>query len=772
MEDVPLAWQIYLPDEAWEASEEARTLVIRLKSYMRHNFFEKYVCERTFSATFALNELAPALSLGELQTRLIERPEFTISCCGISLCEVYYAPSTDISKFRSFSIRKISVHITNAMPLVPLKDLKAHLVGQLVSVQGTIVRASAVRPLASQIAFQCIKCMQHTIVRLKDGVFRYGTKCIACAANSNQKTLVPDFSHLDTKCQDWQRIKIQESDTEARVPRMMEAELSGSLIDVALPGEVVTLTAILKTLPSVDSIAPTDATMYLDVISVVKFRRCESISPSQVLEVARGKAHILPRLVASFCPRIYGHEMVKLGILLCLFGGTSSEPLVSCSNGNQSNSSLAINNSRNTSINNSLGSPSGSTSIRPDAHILIVGDPGLGKSQLLSFASSVAPRAVAVCANTSSSVGLTASVQDGGLEAGALVLADRGVCCIDELDKIGLDSARALLAVMEQQRVSIAKAGVVCSLPARAAVLAAANPIGGHYERKKSLQANLNMDSALLSRFDLLFVLLDRPDTNMDLMLSSHVLSNLGSTSVAEGHSRPLQPSFSTQLSTAQNVVPNSSGQNGITYDTPLKIRLSNHVLKTFEPLDPSVLRQYISHARERTNPRLTEEAAEKLQTFYLSLRKAARTPNAMGICPDVIPVTTRHLESFVRLAEARAKMELRPFVTANDAQDIIDLVQFCTSSIYEKSTRENPSMAHVDRRGKQSKMGAIKCYVNELIKISAHTSQINFTVENLRQLYTALSVTVVPFQELLDILNQNGYILRKRSDLYQLIVT
>jgi DNA helicase MCM8 len=219
--------------------------------------------------------------------------------------------------------------------------------------------------------------------------------------------------------------------------------------------------------------------------------------------------HCVSLLLTAFCPTIFGHELVKLGLLLGLFGG--SKP----SQSGDSDSYQPISSSFN---------------IRSEIHVLVVGDPGLGKSQMLRAASRVAPRSVMVCGNTASTAGLTvALVREAGaggemsIEAGALVLADRGVCCIDELDKMTCDP-HSLLEAMEQQSVSVAKSGVVTSLRSRATILAAANPSGGCYDRRKSVSENLKMASALLSRFDLVFIMLDKPDAGRDRLISEHIM--------------------------------------------------------------------------------------------------------------------------------------------------------------------------------------------------------------------------------------------------------
>jgi DNA replicative helicase MCM subunit Mcm2 (Cdc46/Mcm family) len=209
--------------------------------------------------------------------------------------------------------------------------------------------------------------------------------------------------------------------------------------------------------------------------------------------------NVMRLLVSSICPGIFGHEMVKAGMVLCMFSGVAR------------------------------GGGAHALAIRGDPHMLVVGDPGLGKSQMVRAAAAVHPRGIYVCGTTCSSAGLTVTMVkdpqtgDSALEAGALVLADQGVCCIDEFDKIKAEHAN-LLEAMEQQTISMAKAGMIVSLSARTSIIAAANPVGGHYDHAKTVCENIKMSPALLSRFDLTFVLLDDPNERRDKELSEHVI--------------------------------------------------------------------------------------------------------------------------------------------------------------------------------------------------------------------------------------------------------
>jgi len=321
----------------------------------------------------------------------------------------------------------------------------------------------------------------------------------------------------------------------------------------------------------------------------------------QILEMANDP-WIHRKLLSSLAPSIYGYGDIKEAILYLLFGAVPKTL------------------------------PDGVT-IRGDVNVLLIGDPGTAKSQLLQYVARVAPRGLYTSGRGSTAAGLTAAVvreKSGGLvlEAGALVLADKGVCSIDEIDKMRPDDRVAIHEAMEQQTVSVAKGGIVATLNARASVLAAANPALGRYDPYRNITENINLPVTILSRFDLIFVMRDAPDSETDGKMSEHILA-LHRTRA-----------------------------------TPEEV-----------PLTPEMFRKYVSYAR-RTEPVLTEEAAKELRDFYLKMRSTSTTAESP------IAITPRQLEALVRLSECRARSFLRDKVAVEDTDAVIRLMTIALQDV------------------------------------------------------------------------------------------
>lgn len=315
------------------------------------------------------------------------------------------------------------------------------------------------------------------------------------------------------------------------------------------------------------------------------------------------------KIFASIAPSIYGHEDIKRGLALALFGG---EPK----------------------------NPGGKHKVRGDINVLLCGDPGTAKSQFLKYIEKVSSRAIFTTGQGASAVGLTAYVQrhpvsrEWTLEAGALVLADRGVCLIDEFDKMNDQDRTSIHEAMEQQSISISKAGIVTSLQARCTVIAAANPIGGRYDPSLTFSENVDLTEPIISRFDVLCVVRDTVDPVQDEMLARFVVG-----SHVRHHPSNKKDEGLTNGGTTEPAMPNTYG---------------------VEPLPQEVLKKYIIYAKERVRPKLNQMDQDKVARMYSDLRKESMATGS-------IPITVRHIESMIRMAEAHARMHLRDYVMEDD---------------------------------------------------------------------------------------------------------
>ncbi|XP_044744963.1 DNA helicase MCM8-like [Coccinella septempunctata] len=674
----------------------------------------------------------------DFQTELISNTEYILNCFGLAMhqtiCEDFISKTEDdsdvtLETFHS-NLGKIRAKIINYEPILQLKDLKVNIYEKLSSVRGTVIKASGTKIQCEYLAFSCSSCKGTQMVKQKDSMFTYPLKCLTkgCQFKSN---FIPLHSSPHTRTINCQTIKIQEligndQYENGRTPRTLECGLTEDLVNSCMPGDDITITGIIKVKKESNMIKnnqPSLFTMCMEGLAVSnnKNRNQGSYGASERITFhmedyyAIQKIHAEPMLfrylVQSLCPSIYGHEIVKAGLLLALFGGTN----------------------RN--------------SARAESHIMMIGDPGLGKSQMLQACTNVAPRGVYVCGNTSTSSGLTVTLtREGGgdysLEAGALMLADQGCCCIDEFDKMR-NQHSSLLEAMEQQSISIAKAGITCTLPSRTTILAAANPAGGHYNKAKTVAENLKISAPMLSRFDLIFILLDNPDEEIDMLLSRHILAMHSSAN----NSSMLRSITCRETSTSEQ---------------SLRTRLQIHQNESIEFLPHNLFRKYIAYAQKYVNPVLSDGAKEVIKEFYLSLRKRFQTGEST-------PVTTRQLQSLIRLTQARAKLELREEATTQDAEDIVEIMKRSLSDIFTDETGLLNTTRSQNSTGMSSRNKALRLLTG-LQQLSKTTSKSLFTTREIQELGEKISIPSEKFHNLLQTLNIQGYLLYKGSDTYQLL--
>ncbi len=316
---------------------------------------------------------------------------------------------------------------------------------------------------------------------------------------------------------------------------------------------------------------------------------------------------------------------------------------------------------------------------------------------------------------------------------------------------------------MEQQSVSIAKSGVVCTLPSRTAVLAAANPVGGHYNRAKTVSENLRLNPALLSRFDLVFILLDRPDSEIDGLLSDHIV-RLHASRSGRGFFPAATPSR-TGDHRAFSVC--SSPASLLSVADTLLDRLRRRPNETIEPVPPDLLRKYIAYARAWTSPSLDDGARQVLQDFYLELRRQYHGPGPSGDC---VPITLRQLESLIRLTEARARLEIRQVATAEDARDVVDIMRASMADTLSTSNSSLDFSRSLHGSGTSTR-GAAKKFVAALQRHAEATRKSTFSVQEMKHVLSACGARVASFVDFLDSLNTQGFLLKKSSNMYQLLI-
>jgi len=538
-----------------------------------------------------------------LARSLVEKPDDYIT----------YASSAATAQMRvedpeyAEHVGKIFARFRRLPEKTALRKIGAEHIKKIALVDGIVVRTTQVKPTIVSAVFRCRKCLEITVLDQEGELIHGpGSHCQFCKQSTSFELLQEQSKFKNT-----QEARIQERPEDlppGQLPRYLEVRLEDDLVDSARPGDRVSVTSIVRAEKQAVGERGRLRTLniYLDAnfVDVVgKETEVVEITPEdekQILEAAQDP-WVQRKLVMSLAPSIYGYEDVKEGILYLLFGGTAKQL------------------------------PDG-VNIRGDENVLLIGDPGTAKSQLLQYVSRIAPRGLYTSGRGTTAAGLTAAVlreKTGGmiLEAGALVLADKGVACIDELDKMRPDDRVAIHEALEQQTVSVAKGGIVATLNARAAVLAAANPSLGRYEPHRNVSENINLPVTILSRFDLIFIIKDQPEADYDTRMSEHILAL---------HRSRVSPETA--------------------------------------PFAPDFLRKYISYAK-RIIPVLSSEAVIELRDFYLKMR-------AKGGAEAAVAITPRQLEALVRISEARARAFLRDIVTVEDAKSAIRIMTVSLSDV------------------------------------------------------------------------------------------
>jgi len=537
----------------------------------------------------------------ELADQLLEEPEETIKASEMAVGQLFTEDSLRV-RYKNFPPSQN----------ILIRNIRSHHLDKFIEIDGIVRQASDVRPEVVSAKFECPSCGNIITMLQTESKFREPSRC-TCGRKGRFRLLSKDLV-------DAQRLVIEEPPhllEGGAQPKRISVFLREDLVDPKMeknttPGTNVEVTGVVKEV----AVHHRDGGISTRFEIVMNANHIESMQEDfidldvnigeeeKIRKLAKDKK-IYSKLIASIAPSIYGHERIKEAVLLQMFGGVRKQK-------------------------------KDGTVTRGDLHVLLVGDPGAGKSTLLTFVNTAAPKSRYIAGRSASGAGVTATVvkdeflRGWALEAGAIVLADKGILLLDEMDKMSPEDTSALHEAMEQQQISIAKANIQATLRAQTSVLAGANPKLGRFDPFTPIANQINLPPALINRFDLIFIVRDLPNKELDSKI-------------------------------AQQILENQSYQDK-------------------EPEVPvEILRKYVAYAKQKIFPKLTEDARRVIKEYYIRLRNSG-TNGDEAIKP--IPISARQIEAIVRLAEACARIRLSDKITKPDAKRAIDLLAYSLSQV------------------------------------------------------------------------------------------
>ncbi|MFC2016766.1 minichromosome maintenance protein MCM, partial [Chloroflexota bacterium] len=575
----------------------------------------------------------------DLANELLENPEDTIKAAELAVEQF------DLEDIKGFKVRFGNLPDNQK---IMVRNIRSQHIGKLMYAEGIVRQKSDVRPQVTAAKFECPVCGNIINVLQLNGSFKEPSKC-GCGRKGK-------FVLLSKELVDAQGIVLEEvpeslegGEQPKRINILLKEDLVSPLSEKKTnPGSKITIVGITKEVPIILRTGSKSTRFdlmieanHIDAIEETFYEvKISEEDEQKIIELSQDP-ELFQKLIASAAPSIYGYDKVKEALLLQLAGGVRkvrSDKVVS----------------------------------RGDTHILLVGDPGSGKSAMLKRISVIAPKGRYVSGKGVSGAGLTAAVvkdeflKGWSLEAGALVLASNGICCIDEMDKMTPEDRDAMHEALEQQTVSISKANIQATLISRTTVLAAANPKFGRFDPYGIIAEQINLPPTLINRFDLIFPIKDLPDETRDEKMASHILKL---------HQNP----------------------------------------DLYEPEIPTeFLRKYIAYAKQKVTPIITDEALEEIKKFYLKMRLSGGVEEGI----KAIPISARQLEALVRLTEASARLRLSNKATEVDAKRAIELVEYCLMEVgFDRETGK----IDIDRittgisASQRSHISVIKEIINDL---------------------------------------------------------
>ena len=568
---------------------------------------------------------------------------------------------------------------------VCVRDITSEYIGKFISVDGTVNRMGDVYPKVENALFVCNVCDEHNWIKQEKKILIEPYRCKSCGKN--------DFRFIPEESQwiDIQELQIQEplemlkgGENARTITLWSETDMT----DRVTPGDTVVVTGIVRLRPPKNKNAVYDKFIEVNHIETME-QDFEDVKLTEedikMIRQLSEDPRLHDKITDSIAPSIYGYRESKEAISLQLFGGRQGKLL------------------------------SDGTRARGDIHLLLIGDPGVAKSRLLTFVDKVSPKSIYVTGKGTTGAGLTATAEkdelkDGAwtLKAGALVLAGGGIGCIDEFDKMGKEDRSAMHEAMEQQTISVAKAGIICKFKANTSILAAANPKFSRFDDYKPIPEQFDIPPTLISRFDLIFPVRDMKSRSRDKDIADHIL-RMHSMQEEEG--------------------------------------------EKVSPVQADLLKKYIAYARREVFPLLTEETKKKISDYYVDLRD--RNPGGAAAA------TPRQLEAIIRLAEASAKLRLSKEVSISDVERAIKLTEFCLKETATDPATGELDIDRIDTSHSKSVRDRIRL-VEEALKELTESSPDNMA--SLKDIIEVLSEKNIDRFEAEKFLNE----LRKKGEIYE----
>ncbi len=612
--------------------------------------------------------------------------------------------------------KNINIRFVNLPKKTAARDIRSDDINKFISVEGILRKTTEVRPRIVEAVFKC-PAGHFTHKIQKYGKFIDPDGCATDGCTFKKLDLVPARSRFV----DSQKLRVQESPEGLRggeQPQTLDIDVTDDLSGQVSAGDRVIINGILRSMQRVikgEKSTVFDIFLECNSIEVAEkeFEEVEIDEKDENDILALSKDPMIYRMIPhSVAPTIYGSDDVKEAIALQLFGGIAKEM------------------------------PDGSR-LRGDIHVLLIGDPGIAKSQLLRYVVKLSPRAIYTSGQSSTSAGLTATaVKDEfgegrwTLEAGALVLADMGVAAVDEMDKMQKEDRSALHEAMEQQSISVAKAGITATLKSRCALLGAANPKYGRFDMYGDISDQINMPPSLLSRFDLIFIMTDQPEQKRDLAIAEHILKAHTTGELMAQHKR-----------------------------TPIPGMTDEYILQQLKPvmpdIDPSLFRKYVAYAKRNCFPIMSPEAKDALVNYYLKLRGIAE-PN------KPVPVTARQLEALVRLGEASARIRLSNTIEIRDADRVIHIVDACLRQIAYDAKTGNFDIDKIATGISKEKRDIVRVIKDAIRDVGGENRRAS--IDQVIETVTSKGFSRDKVREGIDMLLRNGEAMEPKHGIIQLI--